>query len=603
MPHDAATPPGPPPRPAARRPAPPTTEPPDADALWQRQIDRQFHAALSRLTAGLSPASIGFAYADWLVHMAMSPGKQQELALKFQRKLSRFMAYALRAGLDPNAPPCIEPLPQDRRFRDPAWAKPPYNLLYQGFLLGQQWWHCATTDIRGISRHHQDVVAFTTRQMLDVFSPSNFPLTNPEVLQRAVETGGTSLANGWKNLVEDAQRRFDRLPPVGADAYRVGEQVAVTPGKVVLRNRLMELIQYSPATETVAAEPVLIVPAWIMKYYILDLSPQNSLVRYLVEKGHTVFMVSWKNPGVDERDLAMDDYLRFGPLAALDAIEAIVPGARVHAAGYCLGGTLLAVAAAYLARMRHDRLASMTLLAAQTDFTEAGELMLFIDDSQIAFLEDLMWSQGFLDTKQMAGAFQLLRSNDLIWSRLVREYLMGERDGMNDLMAWNADATRMPYRMHSQYLRQLFLDNDLAEGRYKVFDRPVALGDIRCPIFAVSTEADHVAPWRSVYKINQLTDTDITFLLTSGGHNAGIVSEPGRRNRFYRVATRLAHHPHLDADAWVEQTPSRPGSWWPEWQGWLADRSTPGQRPPAMGAADAGYPALVDAPGTYVYQA
>jgi polyhydroxyalkanoate synthase subunit PhaC len=345
---------------------------------------------------------------------------------------------------------------------------------------------------------------------------------------------------------------------------------------------------------------VLIVPAWIMKYYILDLSPQNSLVRYLTGQGFTVFIVSWKNPGPDDRDLGMEDYLRLGVFDALDAIGAIMPGQPVHAAGYCLGGTLLSIAAAALARTDPDRLQTLTLLAAQTDFEEAGELMLFINESQVSFLEDMMWEQGVLDARQMSGAFQLLRSNDLIWSRNLKEYLMGERRPMTDLMAWNADATRMPYRMHSEYLRHLYLDNDLAEGRYKIDGQAVSLTDIRAPVFAVGTVADHVAPWRSVFKIQRLTETDSTFVLTTGGHNAGIVSEPGRDGRTYQVKETLAGDPYRDADAWAAEAPAKAGSWWPEWAEWLARHSGPEAAPPAMGAPGRGYAPLMDAPGSYV---
>jgi polyhydroxyalkanoate synthase len=290
-------------------------------------------------------------------------------------------------------------------------------------------------------------------------------------------------------------------------------------------------------------------------------------------------------------------------MAALDAISAIAPGRRIHATGYCLGATLLAIAAAAMARDGDDRLRTVTLLAGQTDFSEPGELGLFINESQLTFLEDMMWGQGVLDTRQMAGAFQLLRSNDLIWSRVVHDYHMGERAKMSDLMAWNADGTRMPYRMHTEYLRKLFLQNELAAGRYEVEGKPVALSDIRVPLFAVGTEWDHVAPWRSTYKVHLLTDTEVTFLLTTGGHNAGIVSEPGSNNRSYRVRSKAHDEQYTDPDTWLAQTQPKTGSWWGEWFAWLAARSGARVPPPAMGAPEFGYPPLAPAPGAYVKQA
>jgi polyhydroxyalkanoate synthase len=313
-------------------------------------------------------------------------------------------------------------------------------------------------------------------------------------------------------------------------------------------------------------------------------------------------MISWKNPTREDRDLGMDDYRRLGIMAALDAISAIVPERKIHSAGYCLGGTLLLIAAAAMGREGDDRLGSMTLFAAQGDFTEAGELMLFINESQISYLENMMWDRGYLDTFEMAGAFQILRSNDLVWSRFVREYLLGGRQPMNDLMAWNNDATRMPYQMHSEYLRRLFLDNEFARGQYEVDGRPIWVTDIRLPSFAVGTASDHVAPWRSVYKAHLVPSNELTFVLTSGGHNAGIVSEPGRPGRTYQIRTRLPGARYVDPETWQAETPFREGSWWPEWQSWLARHSTEMVAPPPMGAAEEGYPARRDAPGLYVRQ-
>lgn len=404
------------------------------------------------------------------------------------------------------------------------------------------------------------------------------------------------------NFIEDWERAMMGKKPEGAEAFEVGRNVATTPGKIVYRNRLIELIQYTPTTNEVWAEPILIIPAWIMKYYILDLSPSNSLVKYLVDRGHTVFMISWKNPGPEDRDLGMDDYRTLGVMNALKAISAILPECKIHAVGYCLGGTLLSIAAATMARDGDNRLKSVTLFAAETDFTEAGELMLFIDESQVDYIEDMMWDKGYLEAKQMAGAFQLLRSNDLIWSRIVQHYLLGEPEPMIDLMAWNADATRMPYRMHSEYLRSLFLNNDLAEGRYEVDGRPITVTDIRVPIFAVGTERDHVAPWRSVHKIHLLSDTDVDFVLTSGGHNAGVVSEPGHPNRHYRIATKRAVDKYIDPETWQAVTTKREGSWWPAWQIWLEEHSSSRVPPPSLGAPKQGYPPLDDAPGTYVLE-
>lgn len=571
-----------------------------AHITMEQALDKGLKAAVAKMTAGLSPIALTEAYSDWAMHLGTAPGKQLELFEKAMKKAQRFAAYAGRCVHRSDA--CITPLPQDRRFSDESWQKWPFNVMSQAFLLNQQWWHNATTDISGVTKQHENVMEFATRQVLDVFSPANFSLTNPQVLERTVQQGGMNLARGWQNFVEDMMRAKSGEKPLGTEEFVVGRTIAASAGKVVYRNRLIELIQYAPTTPDVRAEPILIVPAWIMKYYILDLGAQNSLVRYLTAQGFTVFMISWRNPDAEDRDMGMDDYVSLGVMEAIKAVEAITEGQKIHAMGYCLGGTLLSIAAATMARDNDERLKSLTLLAAQTDFTEAGELTLFINESQITFLEDLMWEQGYLDSTQMAGAFQLLRSNDLIWSRVVHDYLMGERTPMNDMMAWNSDATRMPYRMHSEYLRRLFLQNDLAEGRYQMDGNAIAISDIRVPVFLVGTERDHVAPWHSVYKFNILSDTDVTFVLTSGGHNAGIVSEPGHPHRHFRIHDKASDAPFVDPDHWFANTDPQDGSWWPALAEWLADLSPQSGPPPSMGNAEKGYAPLCNAPGTYVFQ-
>ena len=554
-------------------------------------LDRATRVMIAQATGGMAPSTLMSALVDWSMHLATAPGKQADL---LQRALQAPALAASRA-LDAE-----QRQMRDRRFATAPWSRMPFSYLRESFLLTEEWWETATTDVRGMAPANEAALSFAVRQALDVVAPSNFAHLNPEVLQKARETNGTSILQGQVNAIARAAADEADDPP--EDASRVGHGLAATPGKVVARSHLAELIQYSPTTKTVHPEPILIVPAWIMKYYILDLSAHNSLVRWLVDQGHTVFMISWRNPGSEDRDLGMEDYLAQGPRMALDAVQAITGAERVHAAGYCLGGTLMAIQAAAMARKGDARLASLTLLAAQVDFSEAGELALFVSEAQVALLEDLMWQQGYLDGKQMAGAFTMLRSNDLVWSRMIHETMMGETPHANDMMTWNADTTRMPYRMHSEYLRGLFLENRLSHGKYGLDGETLTLTDLDLPIFAVGTETDHVAPWKSVYKIHHLTDADVTFALTSGGHNAGIISEPGHKRRHYRLCTTQHHGRYRDPDAWLADVEAVEGSWWEGWSKWLSDRSGKRVAPPSVGSGDAGYAALCEAPGTYVYQ-
>ena len=573
---------------------------PPALGVSSQEIDRPLHSQMARFTQGVSPAYLAVAYMDWLIHLALSPGKRQELLGKAIQKDIQIAVHALHGPVD-HCEPCIEPLPQDRRFTAPEWQKWPFNLVYQSFLLNQQWWHRATCAVPGVTAHHSEVVTFVTRQLLDMGSPSNFLLTNPQVLNATLKSGGMNLVQGANNLVDDLRRQATGRPMPGTEKFRPGKEVAITPGKVVYRNHLIELIQYSPQTKTVQAEPVLIVPSWIMKFYILDLSPENSLVRYLVEKGHTVFMLSWKNPDSADRNLGMHDYLKSGALAAIDAVSTIVPDQQLHAMGYCLGGTLLGIASAYMARQHDERLKTLTLLASELDFEDPGELGLFIDESQLSFLNDAMSRKGYLDTKQMAGAFTMLNSRDMVWSRLVQNYLLGGKSEVNDLTAWNLDATRMPYRQHSEYLRSLYLNNDLAHGHYRVDGKPVVLSDVQLPIFALGTQRDTVSPWHTVYKIHLLTSTEVTFCLSSGGHNVGVVNPPGPGvKRSYQIGTRKANGRYIDPESWHAHQPEHEGSWWPALEHWLRHHSSGQVDAREPGNASVGYPALDDAPGRYV---
>jgi len=571
--------------------------PPKAPELRPNEVwDRSFGSWQARMTMGVSPYAMSSAWFDWAHALTRAPGRQAELAARFWRNQWRVMQAF---GNDDEG---IKPHPDDDRFDDEAWQKMPFKLFAQQFLAAEDSWRESSKHLHGMAQRSGDRVEFMTRQMLDAISPSNIPALNPEVIQKTLESGGMNFLKGARFLAEDLAR-IATDQPAESKEFEVGRNVACTPGEVVFRNEVFELIQYAPMAGEVRKEPILIVPAWIMKYYILDLSPENSLVKYLVGEGFTVFCISWINPSSDQRDLSLDDYRRLGVLSAIDEVDRICGGALVHACGYCLGGTILAIAAARMALDGDDRLASITLIAAQTDFSEAGELMLFVDENQVAYLEDLMWAQGYLDQKQMAGTFQLLRARDLIWSQQIRRFLLGEEEQEFDIGFWSKDATRMPYRMHSEYLRGLFLENRLTAGRFAVEGRVVALKDIKAPFFVFATEKDHIAPWRSVYKISLFTDVDLTFALASGGHNGGVLSEPGHPHRRYRIGHRRPDSSYMDPDSWFEGHETCEGSWWPAWTKWLAAQSSAEMvpaRPP--GGTERVSATLGSAPGVYVMQ-
>ncbi len=560
------------------------------------KIDRATHAALARVTAGVSPHSIVATWMDWALHLSRSPGRQLELAERAATNAAKVGASAL--GLTDESP--FEPRAYDHRFEASGWNTMPFSLWQQAFLATQDWWVAATEEMPGLAKRDADRARFQIRQMLDLFAPSNFPWSNPEIIKRTMEENGRNLVEGAQHFIEDFTHTVTQSHKPAPEGFEIGKEIACTPGEVVFRNELFELIQYTPTTKRVHAEPILFVPAWIMKYYILDLSPENSMVKYLVDQGFTVFMISWVNPSAEQSQLSLEDYRVKGIMAALDAVNGIMPGRKVHANGYCLGGTLLAIAAAVMARDGDDRLASLTFMAAQVDFAEAGELLLFIDDSQVAFVEDLMWLQGYLDRPQMTRTFTSIRAEDLIYTRAVRRYYLGEDDLPSDLTVWNNDTTRMPERMHSEYLRGLFLENRLSAGRFAVEGRVVALKDIHLPTFVVGTETDHIAPWQSVYKMRLFTNSDMTFVLTKGGHNGGILSEPGHPNRRYRIGHRPAGSLYVSPDEWLASHETSPGSWWPEMRTWLAEHSSETVPAPRQSAAKRKRAKREPAPGSYV---
>jgi len=545
-------------------------------------FDRNMRGQLATFVGGQSPWAAMAAWQDWIYHLGVSPGRQVAL---WQQAAASFMKLATNAFHDPQNW-AFKPPPTDNRFRSPAWGRPPFSLLAQAHLALEEQWRFATTDVRGLSEYHRRRVEFIGRLLLNAIAPINGVITNPEVLDAAAATGGRNFLDGAQLFWSDLARLLRGGRLTGLDEFVVGKTMAMTPGHVVFRNDLMEVIQYTPTTEKVHAEPILIVPAWIMKYYILDLTPETSLVRYLVGQGFTVFIISWRNPGAEARKISFDEYRQRGVETALNVVARIVPDHKIQAVGYCIGGSTLAISAAVRDRDGRNGLASLSLLAAQTDFAEAGDLLLFIDESQLSLLEDMMMVQGYLDARQMSGAFYALRTNEMLWSQIVERYLIGKPKPLGPLDAWLADCTRMPAQMHSEYLRKLFLDNQFALGRYEAGGQAVAVKNTTTPVFALGAERDYIAPWRSVYQIELYGSADTTFVLTGGGHNAGVVSPPGKPGAYFRMRSTKHGATYLEPDEWFANVSRQDGSWWPCWAEWLKQHSSAEMvTPPPPGGA------------------
>ncbi|SMF20611.1 polyhydroxyalkanoate synthase [Tistlia consotensis] len=566
-------------------------------------LERQSESQAS--TARLDPLNIGGAFLEMTARMMADPAKLMQAQLNLWQDYLKLWQSTARRMMGEEAEPLVTPERSDRRFKDPAWDENQlFDFIKQSYLLSARWMQNQVKDVEGLDDKTAKKVDFYTRQFVDAMAPSNFVMTNPEVLRTTLESGGENLVKGLEHLLEDLERGKGRLAirMVDDHAFKVGENIAITPGKVVYQNDLMQLIQYAPTTETVAKRPLLIIPPWINKYYILDLREKNSFIKWAVDQGQTVFVISWVNPDSKLAAKTFEDYMLEGPFAAIDAIEQATGERELNVIGYCLGGTLLAASLAYLSAKKPrdpgpdvSRIRSATFFTTMTDFAEAGELGVFIDEEQLTALEEQMNERGYLEGASMATTFNMLRANDLIWSFVVNNYLLGKDPFPFDLLYWNSDSTRMPAAMHSFYLRRMYQENRLVQpGGITLKGVPIDLGRIRLPVFMLSTREDHIAPWKSTYALTQHVSGPCKFVLAASGHIAGVVNPPSSGKYSHWTSTRNPKDP----DAWFRAAKEVPGSWWPEWAKWLGKHA--GAKVPARRPGDGKLKPLEDAPGRYV---
>ena len=560
-------------------------------------LDRQSREH-KREAPNADPLNIGGAFMEMTARMMANPQRLMQAQMGFWQDYLTLWQNTTRRIMGMEPTPVIQADPKDKRFRDEAWQQSEvFDFIKQSYLLSARYVQDVVRQVDGLDPKTARKVDFYARQFVDAMSPSNFLLTNPEVLRKTAETGGENLLRGLNNLLTELERGRGKLTikMTDMDAFRLGENIGVSPGKVVFQNELMQLIQYSPTTETVLKRPLLILPPWINKFYILDLRPKNSLVRYAVSQGHTVFMVSWVNPDEQLADAGFEDYMEKGVFAALDAIHDATGETDVNAIGYCLGGTLLGTTLAWMARKHDERIKSATFFVSMLDFQEAGELGVFIDEEQLKALEEKMKSKGFLEGSEMAATFNMLRANDLIWSFVVNNYLMGNEPFPFDLLYWNSDATRMPARMHTFYLRNMYQENLLAKpNAIELAGEKIDLGQIKVPAYFLSTREDHIAPWRSTYRGTQLLGGDNRFVLAASGHIAGVVNPPegGKYNHWVNDSVPAT------PEAWLEGATEMAGSWWPDWNRWVTAFAP--ERVPARVPGTGKLAAIEDAPGSYV---
>ena len=544
------------------------------------------------------PGVVGDAFAKLSQALLADPGRLMQAQLQWWQQMGELWQHGLRRAAGGQERPLAEPDPADRRFKDEAWSEQlVFDYIKQSYLLAARWIQGTVAEVDTLDAKTKRKVEFYTRQFVDAMAPSNFVLTNPAALKQAAETKGESLISGLRHLLHDLERGKGNLKISMTDetAFRIGENIAVSPGKVIYQNELMQLIQYAPTTETVQRRPLLFVPPWINKFYILDLKPRNSFIKFAVDQGYTVFVISWANPGPNLALKTFENYLDEGPLAALDAIEQAIGEREATLVGYCLGGTLTACMLAWMAARDDTRIKAATFLTTMTDFAEAGELGVFIDDAQLEMIESHMQAKGYLESRHMQQVFNLMRANDLIWSFVVNNYLMGREPMAFDLLYWNADSTRMPYMMHSFYLRNMYQKNLLVEaGGITLKGVPIDLGKIATPCYFLSTKEDHIAPWASTYQGSRRFGGPVRFVLGGSGHIAGVINPPPSTKYGYWTNDARA----ADAEQWLRGAEHHEGSWWPDWQAWLVRKS--GAKVAARDPAAGGLPPLEDAPGNYV---
>ena len=544
------------------------------------------------------PLNVGQAFLEMTQRLMADPARLVQAQLSLWQDYLKLWQSTTQRLMGGPTEPVIEPTSGDRRFKDNAWTENAvFDYIKQSYLLTARWMQATVKQVDGLDDKTAKKIDFYTRQFVDAIAPSNFVLTNPEVLRETIESGGENLVKGLDNLLRDLERGNGRLmiKMTDLDKFKVGVNIAVTPGKVVYQNDLIQLIQYEPATETVHRRPLLIIPPWINKFYILDLRPENSFIRWAVEQGHTVFVISWVNPDAKLAEKTFEDYMLEGLLAALDAMEQATGEREANVIGYCLGGTLLAATLAYLKAKKDDRIKSATYFVALVDFKEAGELSVFIDEEQLHYLEKRMREHGYLEGSDMATTFNMLRANDLIWSFVVNNYLLGKEPFPFDLLYWNSDSTRMPAAMHSFYLRNMYQENKLVvPGGITLAGVPIDVSTISTPSFLLSTREDHIAPWKSTYAATQLYRGPVKFVLAASGHIAGVVNPPGRSKYGHWENAKNPPTP----DEWLATAKQHPDSWWPVWNKWI-DKYAGGEVP-ARKPGDGKLTPIESAPGSYV---